>query len=733
MASLFTELKRRKVFQVAAVYLVVAWLIMQVVDVVSGPLLLPDWFARVVILFLAIGFPIALILSWAFELTPDGVIRDDGISAPERGRRLEFVLIALLVLAIGFIGINNFVLEDISDADVVANQPATAALPAVEEEQTVLPNSIAVLAFQNMSADPEQEYFSDGISEEILNGLAQIGGLRVAARTSAFSFKGQNIDIPSVGEALNVAHVLEGSVRKAGNQVRITAQLIEVASGFHLWSEEYDRDLTDVFAVQDDIASAVVDALRVELLGETPARRDGYRTDSVEAHDAYLLGLHRMATRGTDDLAAARDYFSRAIELDPGYAIAHVALANSVLLQNWYGTTDVEDMEANVGPVIARALELDPSMGEAYASRAFLRSLFLGDFAGAEPDYVKAIELSPNYAPVYQWYSNTLVFGVGRFDEGIEVDEKALELDPLSPIISSEVGLNWISVGNLDRTTQLIRRSLEISPTFAKGHWRLSQLEVFSGRVAAGLHLLRTASALDPGNPYYPALVAVNYMTLGDLENAARWFERSANVFGDNPAGSFFREFVPLVVLRESPDRLSALLAQIPPLDSRWQTDAGIFREAALGSGDTPAARAFYAQTWPGLFAVDEPFIGRHNYAIAIDMTWLLRAEGDSASSDELLEIALTAMRNAPAGAVHLGGSARGYAACGRRRLAQPLVARRDQPEARLDQQPSGFHCDDGRDQGRHGRATCAGAGDGTQRRARRDARTFNRAVTRVG
>ncbi|HEY5623398.1 MAG TPA: tetratricopeptide repeat protein [Gammaproteobacteria bacterium] len=654
MASFLGELRRRNVFKVAVAYAIVGWFAIEVAATMLPIFEAPEWILQVFTFFVILGFPVAIVLSWIYDFTPQGIERtsDASETVPDAtGSKLNYAIVGLLLLAVGFMFVDNYVLLD--DAE----QPAEEVAETDDEaEPGVSPNSIAVLAFENMSADPEQEYFSDGISEEILNGLAQIGSLHVAARTSAFSFKGQNVDIPSVGQALNVAHVLEGSVRKAGNQVRITAQLIEVESGFHLWSDEYDRELTDIFAVQDDIANAVVEALRVELLGEeTTERTGGYLTASVEAHDAYLLGRHRLATRRTDDLAAARAYFEQAIELDPDYAAAYVGLADSVMLQNVYGATDAADLRQNAEPAIARALELDSSMGEAYASRAFIRTMFAGDFAGADPDYRRAIELSPNYAAGYHWYSIALAFGLGQIDEAIEIGEKALELDPLSLIISTDLAVIWSLTDNIDRTRELLRRSVEIDPSFAKTYWRLAQLEISAGRISEGLRLLRTAAALDPGNPYYPALVATTYLDLGNPATAELWFEHAADVLVDNPLAQFYRDYVSAAVRRENTDGLAPLLAQLPVFDVRWQMDPMLFFGPALLTNDLAAIRAFFERVERDLYSQSEPFVGIHNVAAAVDMAWLLLAEGDNSRAEELLEICLTVLRSAPPNAVFRG------------------------------------------------------------------------------
>ncbi|MCZ6536638.1 MAG: adenylyl cyclase, partial [Gammaproteobacteria bacterium] len=266
--SIFRELKRRNVFRVAAAYAVVAWLLIEVTATVFPIIKLPDWSVTLVAAFILIGFPLALILAWAFEITPEGIKLEKDVDRSQSvthvtGRKIDYFIIAALVLALGFFAFDKFVLGPSRDAELVqATTQAVAELSTEIEKSEVPDNSIAVLPFVNMSSDPEQGYFSDGISEELLNVLVHVDGLRVASRTSSFAFKGGNKNLAEIADILKVSYLLEGSVRKAGNRVRITAQLIEAASDRHLWSEIYDRDLTDIFAIQSEIANAIVAALR---------------------------------------------------------------------------------------------------------------------------------------------------------------------------------------------------------------------------------------------------------------------------------------------------------------------------------------------------------------------------------------------------------------------------------------------------------------------------------------
>ena len=328
MSSLFSELKRRNVIRVALVYIVAAWLLLQVADVVLNNIEAPNWVFQTILLLVVLGFPFAVIFAWAFELTPEGLKKEKDVDRSESithdtGRKLDFIIIAVLVLALVYFAYDKYVIDPAQEETL-----ATASTQAEEISETDTPEmSIAVLPFVNMSSDPEQEFFSDGISEELLNMLAQFPGLRVAARTSSFQFKGMNQDIAKIADTLHVAHILEGSVRKSGNRLRITAQLIKADDGFHLWSHSYDRELDDIFAVQNEIARAISDALKVKLTLDTASgtaqRPAVIPAANTQAYEAYLRGRRLIHRRGRESLEDAVRHLERALRLDERFAPAH--------------------------------------------------------------------------------------------------------------------------------------------------------------------------------------------------------------------------------------------------------------------------------------------------------------------------------------------------------------------------------------------------------------------------
>ncbi|MGD8637070.1 MAG: adenylyl cyclase, partial [Gammaproteobacteria bacterium] len=383
--SFIDEIKRRNVARVGVLYVVAAWLLLQVTDVLSSLLPVPVWTGSLVFILLVIGFPLVLIFSWIYELTPEGIKREKDVDRSqsvtgETGRKINILIIVLLVLAIATVLLDRFIPHEapvVEQATVEETEAARAeepADPAAMVAQKFAPpadRSVAVLPFVNMSGNPENEYFSDGLTEELLNVLAKMDGLRVAARTSSFRFKGEVGDPAEIGEALNVNHLLEGSVRQSGDRIRITAQLINASDGYHLWSETYDRTLDDVFAIQDEISRAVASALEVRLLGgpdaASPVR---VATRNMAAYNAYLKGTQLLAGSGVDTYRAAEALFEEALRLDPDFAAAHAGLARAwVDLANW-GTLDFRDTLPKVQEQIDKALAIDPQLPDAWVLKA---------------------------------------------------------------------------------------------------------------------------------------------------------------------------------------------------------------------------------------------------------------------------------------------------------------------------------------------------------------------------
>jgi TolB-like protein/Tfp pilus assembly protein PilF len=453
--SLIAELQRRSVFKVGAAYLVVGWLLIQVAATVTPQLSLPDWAPRLITLLVLLGFPVALLLAWAFEMTPEGVKVDTGGT----GSRRMFVITGVLaVAALGwyFVG-----------------------APAVRDYGTEQ-RSIAVLPFVNMSDDPANEYFSDGIAEEILNVLAQTPDLKVAARTSSFSYKGQNREIPDIARELEVRMVLEGSVRKQGDRVRITAQLIDAEKGFHLWSETYDRDLKDVFAIQDEIAREIGKQLQVQLGGGHAAGGVSGNQD-LEAYDLYLQGLALFQKRGGENLHAADAKLRAAIARDPKFAKAWgtLALVHSAM-PSWDPKTDRVAGDAIRFDAAERAMALDPTLPDGWLVVA-VRAYDEGRYETGDAMFQRLFALAPSYAQGYQWHGEALA-AAGDIEGGLAQISKGLALDPKSRNNRFATSNLLIYLGRFDEAAALDRALVAEDPEGVVVNSRLLRSLLFLGQ-----------------------------------------------------------------------------------------------------------------------------------------------------------------------------------------------------------------------------------------------------------
>jgi TolB-like protein/Tfp pilus assembly protein PilF len=484
--SFLTELKRRNVFRAAAAYVILAWLVLQVSDVVLSNIAAPAWVFRVLLLFLAVGLPFVLFFAWAFELTPEGIRRESEVDrsqsiTPHTGKKLDRMIIVVLLLALGYFAYDKFVLSPSSDEATkvqTAAEPAPAAPPAAAEPD----NSIAVLPFVNMSDDAGNEYFSDGLAEELLNLLAKIPELRVAARTSSFSFKGQQLEIPEIAARLKVAHILEGSVRKAGNQVRITAQLIKADDGFHLWSETYDRTLDNIFVMQDEIAAAVVDALKISLLGAAPVAAEV----NPQAYALFLQARYLFNQRSRENYEKSAQAYRQALDLDPDYAAVWAGLASVTVNQAGYNYIGLDSGVQQARAAAERAIALDPGLAAAWASLAQIQGDYEFDWNGAYESAQKALQLAPANSEVLAQAAR-LAGSLGKSDQALAYSAQAVDLDPLNYAALNLLSSAYEQAGRLDEAEKTIRRLLTLNPGYVGAHSTLAYILLRQGEAEQAL------------------------------------------------------------------------------------------------------------------------------------------------------------------------------------------------------------------------------------------------------
>ncbi len=517
MASVWGELKRRNVVRVAVAYVIVGWLILQFADVLVPLLALPEWVGRLNFLLLLVGFPLALFFAWAYELTPEGLKKEKDVDRSESithitGRKLDFVIIGVLVVAVGYLLVDKIYL---SEGDTAPDE-----IIATERK------SIAVLPFVNMSDDPGNEYFSDGISEEILNLLVKIPELRVTSRSSAFSFKGQNVDVPTMAMKLKVAHVLEGSVRKSGDQLRITAQLIEVVTDTHLWSETYDRELKNIFAIQDEIAAAVVDALQITLLGKEPKATE---TDP-EAYALYLQGQHFIRQGTADGSQRAETLLKEALAIDPDFAPAWTALSNVYYGQGGiFVLRPIGESAELAREASKQALALDPQSGRAYGALATVEMYYDFDYATASQHLQRALALNPGDAGIMN-ISATLEVTLGHLDEAIELLRRAIVLDPLTG--HTRLGVTLYLADRLDEAADAFQKAMSLNPDAIRNPYLLGYVLLARGDATAALASIKQ----EPDDGYRLAGLAIVQHALGDTAAANAALEELIERFAADSA-----------------------------------------------------------------------------------------------------------------------------------------------------------------------------------------------------
>lgn len=628
MGNLFQELKQRNVFRVCIACLAGVWLLLQVADIVMPLFDGPDWLLRAFFISALLGFPLAALLAWFYELTPEGVKSAKEVEVSEAvrftGRKIDFLIIGLLVLAVGFLLVDDLSLSDNS-------------------------HSIAVLPFDNRSfGDEGAEFFAAGIHDDLIVLLSKLSDLRVISRTSVERFTDTDQSIQQIADTLGVTAILEGGIRVVGDRVRINVRLTDATTETDLWAEIYDRELstTNIFGIQSEVALNIVNSLQATLSTSERERIAVIPTQNLQAYEAFLLGRREMALRTVDSLQAAIEHFQRATELDEDFALAYVGIAESYsILQDW-GHLAIDDVRPRIEAAANKALELDGQLGEAYVSLAAVYEID-GEYAAAEAAYIRAIELNPGYATAHSWYSLYLFWRAGRIEEAVEEAEQALLLDPLSPLLRMAYGDMLVGAGRFDNALSQYRRSLELDPEFSGSFKQIADHYLYAyGRTLDALQSYRSGIAIEPDPDWIGDIGAV-YLVLGDTATAETWIEQARFTDPDN---LYVNRHLALLNSYRGQDDLAEEFARNyleGPFDVNRPPMLFIIRNADMRAARYADARMMYEDLYPGL-AEDDPVVHRSNYRAAIDLSVVLERMGERQRSQQLLEQSLLAIEEMP-------------------------------------------------------------------------------------
>jgi serine/threonine-protein kinase len=514
MSKFFEELKRRNVIKSTIAYLVVAWIIIQVAIAVLPTFGAPEWVTQAIIIVLAIGLPIWIIISWIYDITPEGIAKTT--EAPEKqifkqiaNKRLNAFLIASLSIAVVVMGLK------------ISN---------VFEPNTDGKYSIAVMAFENVSNDVEQEYFSDGISEEIINMLSQVPGLKVMARASSFSYKGKNQDMKSIGEQLEVSYIIDGSVRKSGNKLRITAQLINTADGSQIFSEQFDEELKDVFDIQDKISAKILETIKIRLLGKNKEAVFKNYTDNVQAYQLYLKGKYFYNQNTKEGFLKAIDYFNQAIAIDANYAIAYAGISycyQTLSFWNWMPSKQAMPLALEAGK---KSFELDDQISESLINLARKYFHYEWNARDARIALQKAVAINPNNPEVYIQLAFCAVLS-GNQDEAIAYADKAISLDPFSTMTLWMASFTPGLINENEMTLEITKQLIDLNPDFFGGHLTAGQAYMGLGEFEQALNQIKIAVSLEKG-PLTLSALGVLYGFMGDTIKAKEIIEEIINIEG---------------------------------------------------------------------------------------------------------------------------------------------------------------------------------------------------------
>jgi len=546
LPQFFAELKRRNVYKVAVAYIVAGWALSQGIAQVFPVFDVPNWTIRLIVTLIIIGLPVALVLAWAFEITPEGIKRTEMADRmPAAAQRKKHTWIYIVVVG-SIVSITLFFLGRYSAISGAARHSEVAT--GIPEK------SIAVLPFDNLSRDPDNAYFAEGVQDEILTRLAKVADLKVISRTSTQHFKSVPENLPQIAKQLGVTNILEGSVQKAKDQVRVNVQLISALTDAHLWAEIYDRKLTDIFSVESDIAKTIADTLQAKLTGSEQTAMSKKPTANSEAYELYLKGRFFWNKRTGDDLKTAADYFQRAIEVDPKFAAAYAGLAQTYVVIPLFAAGTPQEFFPKAKAAAQRAIELDEASAEAHSALGLLFCFSDVNFPDGEREFKRAIAINPNYATAHHWYGNCLLVALGRFDEAISECQRAVELDPLSLIINADLGGTLTMARRYDQAIAQLQRTLALDERFGYAHWNLGEALYLKGDAAAAIAEYEKARALDD-DPQILGLLGRAYADTGQKDKAMELIRQ----LEERPKQQFVRGYIAALIYIGLGDKTKAI------------------------------------------------------------------------------------------------------------------------------------------------------------------------------
>jgi TolB-like protein/Tfp pilus assembly protein PilF len=639
MAGLFTELKRRNVFRVGVAYLVAAWLVLQVLDLVLENIDAPSWIMQMTMVIMALGFPIVLGFAWAFELTPEGVKLERDVDrtesiTPQTGRRLDRLIIVVLVIAVGLLLTDKFLLQTDGQRDTAESIASTE--PATQPSR----QSIAVLPFVNRSNAADDAFFVDGIHDDILTHLAKISSLKVISRTSVMQYRDTQKPMRQIGDELDVATIMEGSVQRAGDRVRINVQLIDADTDEHLWAEIYDRALTasNIFDIQTEMSKAIASELRANLTSDEQQRLAVKPTENLAAYEAFLLGRQRMSRRTVKSIAEAKAFFERAINLDPDFALAYVGISDTIQLQVDYSGWSPATVAHEAMPYVSKALELDSNSGEAFISLASTYE-FAGEFDKSEQAYRRGLEILPNYAQGHMWYGLFLQQTRGDVAGAYDQFRIASVHDPLSAINYNNLNVALNGLGRFEEADAALEKAAEIDPEYMTTHqFKATKYWRIDGRLDLAFDGNWRAFQLDPLNPLTSTAIAELFVDLGDDERAKCWYDSAFALKPDG--GVIYASFTVYAALQD--DRAASIeyAREVPPNTYGrffWALPLSIAKSFLLQEGKIDEARALYEEFFPELLSDTPGIINRTNFAAAIDVAEVLMRSHEQDQAQRLL------------------------------------------------------------------------------------------------